>query len=334
MVRGIFPKAVCAAMVLCGASLALRAAPDETPPSQPEFLAQMRALNAHLNTLPDMPGTGPYPAIKEVAASLPDHVVYRPADLSKVPPGTLGILAWGNGGCSGDGASARLHLLQIASHGYVAVAPGAIQNGPGSTPPPPLPPADGPDTPARLSSTTTTHEQVAAGIDWAIAQNSDPDSPLKGKIDTKAVGVAGWSCGALQAMTIATTDTRVRAIIIQNSGIFPEATGMREMDVGKPMLDRLRTPILYIEGGKRDVAYDHGFDDYQRIAKVPVVFANLRGVGHGGTYTDANGGRVALVALAWLDWQLKGDAKAGSMFSGDKCGLCTDPAWSVRKKGF
>jgi len=30
------------------------------------------------------------------------------------------------------------------------------------------------------------------------------------------------------------------------------------------------------------------------------------------------------VALAWLNWQLRGDAKAGALFVGDNCGLCND----------
>ena len=35
---------------------------------------------------PDTPGTGPYPALKEADASLPDHVVYRPANI-----GAMGV---------------------------------------------------------------------------------------------------------------------------------------------------------------------------------------------------------------------------------------------------
>ena len=29
---------------------------------------------------------------------------------------------------------------------------------------------------------------------------------------------------------------------------------------------------------------------------------------------------------------LKGDKKAGEMFLGDKCGLCTDPEWKIERK--
>ncbi len=79
--------------------------------------AVMRAEMAAYHKKPDTPGSGKYPALKEEVASLPDHVVYRPADLSKFGKEKLGVLAFGNGGCAADGAGARFHLSEIASHG-------------------------------------------------------------------------------------------------------------------------------------------------------------------------------------------------------------------------
>ena len=38
------------------------------------------------------------------------------------------------------------------------------------------------------------------------------------------------------------------------------------------------------------------------------------------------------VAVAWLNWQLKGDQRASLMFEGANCGLCVNPRWVVRKK--
>jgi hypothetical protein len=32
--------------------------------------------------------------------------------------------------------------------------------------------------------------------------------------------------------------------------------------------------------------------------------------------------------------QLKGDARSGLMFEGPDCGLCVNPKWVVRRKGF
>ena len=76
------------------------------------------------NDRPDTPGTGRFPAIKEEVASLAGHVVYRPKDLAALGAVKLGVVAWGNGGCSDDGASSRFHLLEIASHGYLVIASG------------------------------------------------------------------------------------------------------------------------------------------------------------------------------------------------------------------
>jgi hypothetical protein len=46
------------------------------------------------------------------------------------------VLAWGNGGCAADGAGERFHLAEIASHGYLAIASGTVQSGPGAPPRP------------------------------------------------------------------------------------------------------------------------------------------------------------------------------------------------------
>jgi len=58
-----------------------------------------------------------------------EDVVYQPRDLSLVK-GKLGVYIWGNGGCGYDATSARFHLIEIASHGHVAMAPGEIESGP------------------------------------------------------------------------------------------------------------------------------------------------------------------------------------------------------------
>ena len=101
-----------------------------TPPPAPDrAVAERIAAN---NKLPDPPGTGPYAAMKEEVASLPKHVIYRPANLAALGGRKLGVVAWGNGGCSDDGASTRFHLLEVASHGYLVIANGRILSGPGA----------------------------------------------------------------------------------------------------------------------------------------------------------------------------------------------------------
>jgi len=311
-------------------ALAQAAAPA---PTAEERAAAAAAQRERHNKIPDTPGTGLYPALKEEAPSLPDHVVYRPADLQKLGARKLGVYVFGNGACSNDGASARLHLLEIASHGYLAIAPGRIRNGPGTQAPPDAPaapaPPPPPGSPPRLPKPPTSAADLTAALDWALAQNTDAKSPYFGKIDPAAVAISGFSCGGLQALQIA-ADPRVKSLIVMNSGIFNDNTqGISGIEVSKSLLDEIHTPTLYILGGETDIAYQNGMDDFSRIKHVPAYLGNLVGVGHGGTYWEPNGGKAAAAVVAWLEWQLRGDKQAAKMFTGKDCGLCRDPAWQL-----
>ncbi|RYG88232.1 MAG: hypothetical protein EON59_05100 [Alphaproteobacteria bacterium] len=276
--------------------------------------------------MPDTPGTGPYPALKEMDSTLADHVVYRPVDLKALGTGKLGVLVWGNGGCRDDGASARFHLAEIASHGYLVIAPGKILSGPGAAAVPQSRPAS-----ADRLAVVTTAEDVRAGIGWALAENGRKGSPYYGRIDPKMVAVAGHSCGGLQALQVA-GDPRISAVIVHNSGVFTDGSNpIAGMTVDKSLLKTLHTPVLYVLGGPGDIAYPNGTDDVRKIEHVPVMLADLN-VGHGGTFREPNGGAVAQVSVKWLDWQLRGDATAAKTFKGKDCGLCTDKTWTVEKK--
>ena len=292
--------------------------------------AAMAAMRERQNSIPDTPGTGRYPAIKEETPSLPEHVIYRPLDLGKLGTRKLGIYIFGNGACSNDGASSRLHLLEIASHGYLAIAPGRIRNGPGATvsPTPDPPPSRSPQqNPTQLPKPPTSAADLLSALDWALAESKDPKSPYFQKIDPNAVAISGYSCGGLQALQIA-ADPRVKTLIVMNSGIFNDNTqGISGIEVSKALLDQLHAPTFYILGGETDIAYPNGMDDFGRIRHVPAFLGNLIGVGHGGTYWEPNGGKAAQAVVAWLNWQLLGDQEAAKKFVGENCGLCRDPAW-------
>jgi hypothetical protein len=306
-------------------------------PTAPAFdPAKMRAELAAFNQKPDTVGTGKYPALKEMVDSLPNHVIYRPRDLTKLGKEKLGVLAWGNGGCAADGAGGRFHLAEIASHGYLAIASGIVQSGPGA---PPRPADDsragapelGPNgMPLHIPPPATKSDLLAEAIDWALAENQRKGSPYYGRINPQWIAVSGWSCGGLQALEVA-ADPRVRTVVIHSSGIFADSNPIPGVTITKAALQKLHTPIIYILGGPSDIAYTNGMDDFKLINTVPVFVANLD-VGHGGTFMDPNGGREASVAVSWLDWQLKGDARAAKRFVGADCGLCKDPDWRVDSK--
>ena len=321
--RCTFPAWLVGGLLLSGAWAAQQPAQTEAQ------RAQEAAEQARRDRMPDTPGTGRFPAMKEEVGSLPDHVLYRPAKLAGLGSTKLGIYLFGNGACVDDGASSRLHLLEVASHGYLAIAPGRIRSGPGAT----QPPRPAPSSQAAQLNVKSSYKDLLAAIDWAVAQNSDPKSPYYRRIDTTAIAASGYSCGGAQAMRVA-ADPRIKTLVMMNSGLFNdgESAGIPEMDVCKVALQALHTPTLYVIGGETDVAYANSKDDFRRIGHVPVVLANLQGVGHGGTYWQPNGGEAARVVVAWLDWQLRGDASAARTFVGANCGLCTNKAWIVEKK--
>lgn len=273
-------------------------------------------------------GTGPYPAIYETDPGLPTHTVYRAKDLRAVK-GKMPILSWGNGACANNGLAHKNFLLEIASHGFLAIAigppvnPPAARTEPGAAAPRPAGPA-------------TKSSQLLDAINWAVAENGRKGSPLYKKVDTSKIAVMGMSCGGIQTYAVA-TDPRIKMLGIWNSGILktpmrPNAPVME--DVRKDQLEKLHTPIFYVMGDKSDIAFENGLDDFTRLTKVPSIHMYRDGVGHGGTYGQPNGGEFGKVGVALLKWQLKGDKQAAAMFLGAECGLCRSPGWHVSKKNY
>ncbi|MGD9931258.1 MAG: sialate O-acetylesterase [Mangrovibacterium sp.] len=259
-------------------------------------------------------GTGAYKAIMYTDNSLPTHTVFRPDDLSVFgKKNQLPIIVWGNGACANSPWEHVNFLSEVASHGFLTIAIGPM-------------PQEG-----ERGSGRSTSSQLTDAIDWAIAQNSDESSMFYGKIDISKIAVSGMSCGGLQTLEVA-PDPRVTTAVVCNSGIIGDGGGMPGMPgLSKDHLAKLHSPTLYLLGGESDIAYKNGMDDYERINHVPVFVGNMD-VGHGGTYRQPHGGEFAKVATAWYKWQLKGDKKAGKLFTGNPCGLSKSDVWAVDKK--
>ena len=211
-------------------------------------------------------------------------------------------------------------LNDIASYGYLVLATGV------------MPAQDAPRGMGGGMGSQSRSEQQVESMDWAFAQNADKNSPYYQKIDTKNICISGMSCGGLQAL-FNCFDKRVTSILICNSGLF-NGGGNSPMggmpSVPKEKLQDIHCPIMYMLGGDSDIAYANGMDDFKRISHVPALAANLP-VGHGGTYNQPHGGEFAIVARAWLDWQLKGNKEASKMFVGDNPGILQRENWTLEK---
>ena len=246
-------------------------------------------------------GTGPYKAVMKEEPTLEAHTIFVPQDLSAFnEKKALPVLVWGNGVCNNSPFEHYKFLNEIASHGYIVVATGFM-------------PQEG----ERYHGPMSTTEQQIEAMDWVEQQNADKNSPYYGKIDVKNICVAGMSCGGLQTL-FNCADKRIKTLMICNSGLFNQENAGSAVG-GMPMppkskLKEIHSSIIYILGGEKDIAYGNGMDDFHRIDHVPACATNFP-VGHGGTYAQPHGGEFSVVALAWLNWQLKGDQQAAKMFN-------------------
>jgi dienelactone hydrolase len=278
--------------------------------------------------------SGPYQVVMEMDNSLPEHTIYRPADMKAVK-GKLPVLAFGNGGCIPIGNAYRVFLGEVVSHGYLAIASGPIGVEPQmpAAPPPGAGRGRAAGPPPDMLRNQTKTESMIQSIDWAIKENGRKESPYFNKIDTQKVVVLGHSCGGLMAIAAA-ADPRVTTAIIMNSGNIRTPPGGAAPALYLPSteadLPNLHTPMLYIIGGPTDVAYSGSEADFTQITQVPVFNANLP-IGHGGSWREPAGGKMGKVAFDWLNWQLKGDKAAAKTFVGAECGLCANKEWTIKR---
>ena len=254
-------------------------------------------------------GSGPHEVIVETNSDpgINEGTIFRPADLGgseKYP-----IFVWGEGGCSQDGLSNATAMAEIASHGYFVVADGT-PNGSGNRV-------------MDRSNLEAMGAPLVSYIDWAIAENEKPCSVYYQSLDTTKIASNGFSCGGLMSQATV-TDPRIVTWGVTSSGMA---------GADQAFYDLIHTPILFVEGGADDVAYDGGLEGYEAISAldVPVLWFS-KALGHGGDLFTPDGGDFTKLNLAWLNWWLKGDetATGKGLLVGASCTYCTDSAWEVK----
>jgi len=257
-------------------------------------------------------GTGPHEVAIETNSDpgISEGTIFRPADLGgdeKYP-----IVVWGQGGCSLDGLSNATAMTELASHGYFVVADGT-PNGEGSRP-------------MDKTNLAAMGAPLIAYLDWAIKENEKPCSAYYQSLDASKIASNGFSCGGLMAQGTV-SDPRIVTWGVTSSGM---------LDIPEAFYDDVHTPVLFIEGGPDEVAYDGGEEGYDRITElgVPVLWFS-KDLGHGGDLFTPDGGDFTRIHLAWLNWWLKGDetATGKGLLVGAGCSYCQDTAWEVLAAG-
>ena len=255
---------------------------------------------------------GPYKVTSEPAFGSPGYHVFRPAALDAFPKkDTLPVMVWGNGGCAIDSTRYSGFLTTIASHGFLVM--GTV-------------PQEG------AARRQETADDMRAAIDWAEKENARAGSPLEGKIALDKVAVMGQSCGGFLSIALG-ADPRVKTIGVFNSGVQKPAPGARRVVPTADALPKLHGPVLLINGGDPDFMMATSAATFEVINHVPAFYGARHNAGHTATVFHPGGGEFANVASNWLLWTFKGDKKAGAMFVGKNCGLCTNSNWDVKSKG-
>jgi len=270
----------------------------------------------------DEGGLGKYSSIVTEDASFDGFTIYRPANLQEAASRvSIPLLLFGNGGCSNTSVFFERFLSEIASFGYVVVAIGPYQES-----------AETAEQDENASQ-WTDYELLLKAIDLMEKAVIDEQSVFYHAVDMSKIGVMGQSCGGLQALAVS-ADSRIGATICLNSGVITptaeQSARIKNFVVQKQVLEQLHAPILYLVGGKEDIAYPNALDDYERINNVFAVIATDDS-GHMGTYAEEYGGTYGQLALRWFEWLLHGEEWAQSIFVGDEC-ICAYPGWDAMFK--
>jgi hypothetical protein len=234
-----------------------------------------------------------------------NYTIYLPSPLA--PNGAKNpIVGWMSGGSTTP--SGYPLLPRLATQGFVVVAS---------------------NTAPGIGQEVELGQEIIAGIDWAISENTRQGSAMFGKLDTTKIASMGYSMGSLATFTIA-NDPRLTTTVHISGGNM-EADRIMNLHAPAAFFCGLTgDSTCNILSTTCDIAAANCDTDFMN-ATTPVFYGKFPG-GHLGILTPPNADRIGAAAAAWLRWKLMGDASVASEFVGNQCTLCTDPNWKVQEK--
>jgi hypothetical protein len=206
------------------------------------------------------------------------------------------VIGWGNGGTLTPSYYTTL-LNTLASHGFVVVA----------------------------YNTTPGGQELIAGIDWMLSENSNTGSIFYNMLNEGKVAAMGHSMGSTATFEIAGDLRLVTTIHISGGTLADHHTD----------IENLHAPAAFICGDAPvdgfiigDVAQPNCEIDFQN-ATTPVFYGHMVGQDHLTTPRQSSE-----ACADWLEWLLLGNNSLVSMFVGEDCGLCSNPDWEVKQKNW
>ena len=254
----------------------------------------------------DFSSNGPYQSVTVTAmGASTSFTIYHPKELA--PNGAKNpIVGWMSGGGTDHTLYPLLPLL--ATHGFVVVAADVI---PG------------------IGEEANLGKQIIEGIDWAIAENDREGSAFFQKLDTSKLASAGYSMGSLATFQIAGDARLTTTVHISGGNMAPEP--IRNLRAPAAFLCGIATPDCGdILSSACDIAAANCDVDFGS-ATTPVFYGNFSS-GHLGILTPPFQEQIQTEVVAWLRWQLMGDASIKARFVGEQCGVCSDDRWKVQQK--
>ena len=246
---------------------------------------------------------GPYEVkVQSSPAFQPNRTLYLPVG---VPAGvSVPIFSWGNGMCAAVGQMYKDFLSEIASHGYLVIAHGAINQTYNTK-------GGNPSYPASWQV-----ESVDMAANWK-------DSPTK--LDLTKVALGGHSCGGGQSALNIAKDGGKRF----KTGLVLNSSSSNSTDMANS-----KVPLLFINGGQQDngPGADQKYASIIRDNPTLPIFKAVMETGHLGSFWKTRGGLHAETVVRWLDWQLKGNETAHVWFVGEDQSPAALRGWKVQSK--